>query len=279
MKGVIGVIGGDLRNIELAKLLTDKGYIVKTYGLAENENLNLEEFLCNTKYIVGGTPFSRDGETLNFTYSKEKVSVERFFNIMNEEQTLFAGSIGENIRSMLTRYNLKFCDLLDDEDMAVLNAIPSAEGAIEIALRSMKSTLHSSNCLILGYGRIGKVLSNMLKGFNSKVYIAARRASDLAWIKTMGCIPIKYLELENIIGKIDVIFNTVPSVVLDEKELKKIDKKTIIIDLASKPGGINFEKAKELNIETYWALGLPGKVAPKSAAFYMLEKIIQKIED
>ena len=87
-------------------------------------------------------------------------------------------------------------------------------------------------------------------------------------------LPHKYSQLEENIEKADVIFNTVPQLVLDEKELQMVDKKCVIIDLASKPGGINFEKAKELNLETYWALGLPGKVAPRSAATYMAEKII-----
>ena len=160
--------------------------------------------------------------------------------------------------------------------MSVLNAIPSAEGAIEVALKSMKKTLHSSNTLILGYGRIGKLLASILKGFNANVYVAARKESDFAWIKAMGYRPLTYGELKNVISKMDVVFNTVPFLVLDE-ELSMVNKECILIDLASKPGGINFAKAEELKLETYWALGLPGKVAPKSAAMYMADKIEKKI--
>lgn len=276
MKDIIGVLGGDLRNIELVNILRDRGYDVKTYGLSENENTSLDEFLADTKYIVGGTPFSRDGETINSTYTAEKIGVERLFCSINNNQILFAGSIGQNIKDMALRYSLEIYDFLDDEDMAILNAIPSAEGAIEVALKGMKKTLHSSNSLILGYGRIGKVLASILKGFNSNVYVVARKESDLAWIKAMGYTSLTYGELKNTISKMDVIFNTVPFLVLDE-ELSIVDKECVLIDLASKPGGINFTKAEELKLETYWALGLPGKVAPKSAAIYMADKIEKKI--
>lgn len=276
MKDNIGVVGGDLRNIELVNILRDRGYVVKTYGLLEENKSSLEDFLTDTKYIISGTPFSRDGETINVAFCEEKISIEKLFCKMREDQVLFAGSIGQNIRDMALRYNLEIYDFLEDEDMAVLNAIPSAEGAIEVALKSMKKTLHSANSLILGYGRIGKVLANILKGFSSNVYVAARKESDFAWIKAMGYTPLMYGELKNIIGKMDVIFNTVPFLVLDE-ELSMVNKECILIDLASKPGGINFPKAEELKLETYWALGLPGKVAPKSVAIYMIDKIEKKI--
>lgn len=274
MGKTIGILGGDLRNVELARIFREKCLDVKTYALLDNEGNDFDDFIDKSDFIVAGTPFSRDGETVNSSENKEKVSIERLFNTMNSSKVLFAGSILDKVRNMADRYDIKVYDLLDYEDIAVLNAIPSAEGAIEVALKSMKSTLHSSNCFILGYGRIGKILSNMLKGFGANVYIAARKDEDFAWIRAMGYEPVYYFELEEKIEKADVIFNTVPHLVLDTKELQKVDKKCVIIDLASKPGGVNFTVAKELNLETYWALGLPGKVAPRSAARYMADKII-----
>lgn len=277
MDNIIGVIGGDLRNVELVKILRFRGYEVKTYGLFENECCGLDEFLENTRYIVAGTPFSRDGEMLDFNGSKEKVRIEELFGLMSDEQVLFAGSISTKVREMASKLGVNVYDLLDDEDMAILNAIPSAEGAVEVALKSMKCTLHGSNCLVVGFGRIGKVIAGILKGFNANVYVSARKDSDLAWIKAMGHVPVKYCEMENYIGRMDVVFNTVPFLVLDGDELNSVDKKCVLIDLASKPGGINFGKANELGLEVYWALGLPGKVAPRSVACYMADKIIEKI--
>lgn len=277
MEKTIGILGGDLRSIELSKIFNEKGINVKTYALLEEDVDDFEKIIEKSDFIVAGTPFSKDGENINTSEGKEKIGIDKLFNAMDSSKVLFAGSISDSIKKRAEEYNIKFYDLLSYEDIAVLNAIPSAEGAIEVALKSMKTTLHSSNCFILGYGRIGKILANILKGFGANVFVVARKEADFAWIKAMGYVPVRYPELKNNIQNADVVFNTVPHLVLDTLELEHIDKNCVIIDLASKPGGVNFEKAKELGIETYWALGLPGKVAPKSSAKYMADKIISLI--
>lgn len=139
-------------------------------------------------------------------------------------------------------------------------AIPTAEGAIEIAMSETPITLHLSRCLVLGYGRIGKILSKMLAGIGAKVTVEARKFADLALIEGHGYEAIHMNDLKENIGGFDVIFNTIPSMVLDEDTLKKIRKDTLVIDLASKPGGVDFEAAKQLGIRVIWALSLPGKV-------------------
>lgn len=146
-------------------------------------------------------------------------------------------------------------------------------------MEELPITLHNSKILILGYGRIGKVLSKMLQGIGAKVSVAARKYSDLAWIETSGYLPIRMSEISNYLNNFDVIFNTVPHIILDVKELESIKKDALIIDLASKPGGINFEKAKEVGLKTIWALSLPGKVAPVSAAKYMKDTIYNIISE
>ncbi len=135
-------------------------------------------------------------------------------------------------------------------------------------------TLHNSNCLVMGFGRIGKILSKMLAGFGAKVYCEARKDSDIAWIRSYGYTPINLENLDESLNKFDFIFNTIPYLILDEKRLKTVDKQCLLIDLASKPGGIDFEKAKEMGLQTEWALALPGKVAPKTAAKYLYDVII-----
>ena len=44
-----------------------------------------------------------------------------------------------------------------------------------------------------------------------------------------------------------------------------MDKNTLIIDLASSPGGVDVSAAKKLNSRVLWASSLPGKYAPESA--------------
>ena len=63
----------------------------------------------------------------------------------------------------------------------------------------------------------------------------------------------------------DLVVNTVPARVLSEKELRDLKPGCLVIDLASKPGGVDFEAATRLGVRAIWALSLPGKVAPVSA--------------
>ena len=101
----------------------------------------------------------------------------------------------------------------------------------------------------MGYGRIGKILSRMLHGLGANVWVEARKYADLAMIEGHGYEPLSLGELKNVVGEFDIIFNTVPSLILDEALLKRVHPDTLIIDLASKPGGVDFESAKLMGIK------------------------------
>jgi len=138
----------------------------------------------------------------------------------------------------------------------------------------MPITLHSSRCLITGYGRIGKVLARMLKGMGAYVCVEARKYADLAMIDSIGCEAVSLGELPLCVGSFDAIFNTVPAMLFDRDLLGRIDRKTLIIDLASKPGGVDFEAAKEMGIRVIWALSLPGKIAPVTSGAIIKDTIM-----
>lgn len=138
-------------------------------------------------------------------------------------------------------------------------------------MEKSKKTIHNSKCLVLGFGRIGKILSKMLLGIGAEVYCEARKMQDIAWIETYGYTAIHLKELNNYLSEFDFIFNTIPYLILDKNNLKLVKKDCVLIDLASKPGGIDFEEASNLHLQTDWALALPGKVAPQTAASYIYE--------
>jgi dipicolinate synthase subunit A len=180
---------------------------------------------------------------------------------------------------MSQAYNVYTIDILEREEMAVLNAIPTAEGAIQIAMEEMPVTLHGCKAMVLGFGRIGKILSDRLAGMGADVYVEARKYSDMAWIKSNGYKPVYINELIKYAGEMEVIFNTIPHLILNEEILEKINKDSLVIDLASKPGGVDFDKARALGIKAIWALSLPGKVAPVTAAQYIKETVYNLIEE
>lgn len=280
------IIGGDLRSVKLAELIVAEGNKVNIYGFKNanfeigiEESEDLDHAIGEADVIVGPTPCSTDNETINTPFHSQKIFIKDIFKKMNKSQLFIAGRITDKIAQLADVYNIYSVDLLEREEMAVLNAIPTAEGAIQIAMEEMPITLHGSNALILGFGRIGKILAKMLHGIGSNVYVEARKYSDLAWIESYGYKPVFITELESYIDRANVIFNTIPSIVLDENLLRKVNKDCLLIDLASKPGGIDFEKAKEMGLKTIWALSLPGKVAPVTAAKFIKDTISNIIDE
>lgn len=280
------VIGGDLRSEKLANLIKADGNSVNIYGFKNagfeveiKESDSLRSAIEDADIVIGPLPCSNDNETINAPFHTDKIYINEVFRIMSKNQLFVAGRIGDKISHTAQVYNIYSVDLLEREEMAVLNAIPTAEGAIQIAMEELPVTLHHSNSLILGFGRIGKILAKMLDGIGANVFVEARKYADIAWINSYNYKPVLLSELKDYLSEMDIIFNTIPRVILDNELLSKICKETLIIDLASKPGGVDFEKAKELGLKTIWALSLPGKVAPVSAAKFMRDTVYNIIDE
>ena len=159
------------------------------------------------------------------------------------------------------------------------NAVPTAEGAIEIAIAETPFTIHGSKSLVLGYGKIGKILSKDLYALGAQTYVEARKYADLAMIEGHGYEPLPLDNLKDHIHDFDIIFNTIPSLILDDEILAKVKKDALIIDLASKPGGIDFDAAKSYGLKVIWALSLPGKIAPVSSGAIIKDTIMNIIKE
>ena len=132
-------------------------------------------------------------------------------------------------------------------------------------MQELPITLSNSKALVMGYGRTGKILANKLYGLHAEVYVSARRHEDFAWIEAFGYKGVSYDSIERYLGDFDVIFNTAPVLLLDGNRLEKVKSSAVIIDLASNPGGVDFNAAKNLGKNVIWALSLPGKYAPATA--------------
>lgn len=267
----ISLVGGDNRNIELAKLLIKDGYNIKVYGLEDKELEKctydkLEDVVKDSEVIMLGIPAMQDNDLIKASIP---TSLTHLLTCIDEKQKVYGGVIKDKLLSGLQKKNIEYFDFMKSEEFAIMNTIPTVEGAIELAIRETKITLHDANVLVLGFGRIGKLLSKTLRDLGSKVEVTARKQEDFAWIDTYGYTKVQYSELDERLVKYDVIFNTIPAMILDKERLEKVNKESLIIDLASKPGGVDFDVANSMGIKTNWALALPGKVAPKSAARYM----------
>ena len=275
-----GILGGDKRQLYCGKSIADDGYSVLFSGF---DRFDDSEHLIGDRHTDAATlirqcdalllplPCTRDGVTLHAPFSSEILSVDRLLPALGDTP-VFCGMADK----------LPFSgDLIFDyskrEEFAVENAVPTSEGAIAIAMQEAPFTVHGSRCLITGFGRIGRVLSRMLYGLGAKVTVSARSLRDIAFIRASG---MNALSSERLQGEYDFIFNTVPFRLLDAPTLARITTSdTIVIDLASLPGGVDDEGAGRLSLRVIHALSLPGKAAPKTAGIIIKNAVYHIIRE
>lgn len=281
----VSVIGGDLRQLTLASLLEEDGYQVKILGF--DKQIDIGELTsakdiadaANAKIIILPLPATQDNLTLNTPFYESEIDIAELFNHIPSSSVVFGGKLSACFKETCELNAVRAFDYFEREELSIANAIPTAEGAIELALSETPHTLHKSKCLVIGYGRIGKILADRLGAFGAEVTVSARKYSDFAWIDANGFQAANSHMLQDKIEDYQIIFNTVPSVILNEGLLEKIPKNTLIIDLASKPGGVDFQKAKELGLRVIWALSLPGKVAPITSGEIIKNSIVNILKE
>jgi dipicolinate synthase subunit A len=239
------VIGGDLRQIHLAGLFAADGYNVFATGFDRDVEVSkdvirlrsTEEAVKKADCIVLPLPYSVDGVTVNAPYARAPIPVDEVIGATRPGAMIVGGKLSQTIIHSAQAAGIRLIDYYAREELAVLNTIPTAEGAVQIAMEELPITIHSANCLVTGFGRVSKTLCKYLYALGANVTACARKCADLAWIKTLGYTALNVSELEHAVGRFDVVFNTIPAVVMTEAVLSNLRKDCLVIDLASKPGG------------------------------------------
>lgn len=279
--GNFGIIGGDMRQLFMSRSIIKDGNNVKIYGIelkkldgVDSTNISMEELVNNSKYIILPLPVTRDKKILNAPFAKKSIELNDYFINMLKDKIVFCGISSLLYESRDKWRNVNIKDYFH-EDFEILNAIPTAEGALQIAMSEFKGTINSSKCLVIGYGRVGKVLSQLLKNMGACVTVSARNDLDLTWIQVMGC---KHINTNFLPKKLeyDLIFNTVPFKIFNQENLLRCPNDCTIIDLSSEPGGVDFDAAQSMGIKTVHALGLPGKFSPMTSG-EIIKDVIYKI--
>ena len=282
----LAVVGGDARQAKLCNLLANDGHIVISYALDKatlsrdvlrrNDLSSLSQrFDC----IILPVPVCSDEKHLNAPLSESEYRIDEIFSLISPGETVIGGRIDNALFTKAGRSGIRLYDYLEREDFTVLNSIATAEGAIEVAMRELDTTLNRKKCLVIGFGHIGKLLAAYLKGIGARVSASARKFGDLAWISAYGYESVETSKIGEVLSKYDIIFNTVPALVLNEKALTHIRGDAFICDLASKPGGVDFIAAKELGLHAVHSLSLPGKCSPLSAASAMRDTIYNILDE
>ena len=268
------VLGGDLRQFYLAEKLKESGENAKVY-FSRDINFSLEDAMNKSDIIVCPIPFTKDKENIFSTLGEEELSIDKFLSYVNSRHIIWGGNIPKNIRNQLEKMNIDYFDFMQSEEISIKNAVATAEGTIAEAIRLSTKNLHNSKCLVLGYGRCGKVLAQKLKALDAQVTVGGRNDQKLAAAFAFGLEIVNLKDLENITNKFDFIFNTVPELIVGKNLIDLMKKDVVIIDISSAPGGVDFDYCKMLGINANLCLGLPGKFSPETSANILFDAIIK----
>lgn len=157
------------------------------------------------------------------------------------------------------------------EEYQIAIAQLTAEGAI--ALLRPETGLSGAHILLLGYGRIARLLARELQKAGALVTAAARSGEQRAWAEAEGIEALPLDALSGALDRFDVIIGTIPAPVLTEPLLALVRKDALLLELASAPGGIDAAAAHERGLRYIRAPGLPAKYAPERAAVILRDAV------
>ena len=279
-----GILGGDKRQLFLADSLIKDGYRVML-GRFDNLRSIGEITIADVRTALGYSdavllplPSVRADGSLNAPFAASTLYFDEEEQELLKQKPVFASMKDRLIRAYPALKSARIYDYAARDDFSVLNAVPTAEGAVECAMSAYEGTIAGARCLTVGFGRIGKILARMLKALGAEVTVSARSSTDRAYISALGYDFVNTEKLTEIRGY-NIVFNTVPKLIFDRELLQNTDCDTLLIDLASLPGGVDFDAASALRIDAQRALSLPGKCAPKTAGEIIKTTVFRMIEE
>lgn len=281
-------IGGDARQLEVIRKCIE---LDATVDLCGYENLD-SGFLGSGKVELLPEHMPKyDAIILPVSGTDEYGKIESIFSSRTLQLTavhfvqakkgltIYTGIANEYLRSQCNKYQISLIPLMERNDIAIYNSIPTVEGTLMMAIQNTDITIHRSNCMVLGLGRVGMSLARALDALGAYVTVCVRKPEDLARIYEMGLIPLELKDLKNHVNNMDILFNTVPHKIITADVIANLKPSTLIIDLASKPGGVDFRFAEKRGIKAILAPGLPGIVAPKTAGQIIANTIARLLKE
>lgn len=262
--------GGDLRQVYAANALAKTGASVTALGFADSapfESVAVSgelSALAQADLVLFPLTMTK-GKALNTPLYPGEISFEDCLRLIPQGCTVYGGNVSEEERQLAERYGVYIRDFFKVEELTIANAVLTAEGAIQQAMEKLPVSLWKSRVLICGGGRISRALLPRLLAFGAQVTVAARRPEQRIWAEAEGAKAVGLTNLSALLPEQQLIINTIPQKVLGERELNAVSPDCLLLELASKPYGIDFEAAQNLGLQAVLASGLPGKHCPKTA--------------
>ncbi|MBW5444519.1 dipicolinate synthase subunit DpsA [Cohnella sp. CFH 77786] len=278
--------GGDARQLEVIRRLTELDATVTISGF---DRLDMPftgvvkadwspEILADADALLLPAVGTEDDGTISALFTERELTLtDAHVSVLPKSAKVVAGMAKPYLRNLCEKHGLQLVELFERDDVAIYNSIPTAEGAIMMAIQNTDITIHGSNCMVLGLGRSGMTLARTLQGMGARIKAGVRREDSFARAFEMGFKPFYIADLARQSGNIDLLFNTIPTMIVTAQVIAQLPLRACIIDLASKPGGTDFRFAEKRGIKALLAPGLPGIVAPKTAGRIIANSLTQVI--
>lgn len=256
----ITVIGGDERQVRLARLLREDGHDVATCALGDTGlSGRIED---GADVFVLPLPAVDAAGNINTPLEYGTLSAGKVAGLIPAGALVLAGKLPPDAARLFPGA----IDYFKREELTLRNADITAEGAVQLIMEESPKAVRDMDILIVGAGRIGLLLARKLRALGAKVTVTARREEDFARISLADCTPAATAEIAALTRGRDAVVNTVPARIISREALENMPKPAVLIDLASMPGGFGMGEASELGLRALRAASLPGRCAPESAA-------------
>lgn len=282
----IAFIGGDARQIEVIKKCVNLDAIVTLIGF-ENvkkdfQGIDFKELnnaaLQNIDVLVLPIVGTDDEGYIESIFSEKKIKLSKDCLLQFPSNSIvFTGMARPYLKELCRELNINLLELLERDDVAIYNSIPTVEGTLMITIQNTDFTIHGSKAIVLGFGRTGITLARVLDALGANVRVGVRKPEYMARIYEMGLEPFHIDDLDKKVSDIDLLYNTIPQMVVTAKVIANLPLHAFIFDLASKPGGTDFRYAEKRGIKALLAPGLPGIIAPKTAGNIIGDVIVTMI--
>lgn len=281
-------VGGDARQLEVIQKMLELDAAVTLVGFdnlqqsfygAVQAELS-EDLLAKTDAVILPPVGTDDHGRVDSIFSTNELFLtESHIASLPKHAKIYTGMAKPYLRERCSVHQIGLVEFFDRDDVAIYNSIPTAEGAIMIAIQNTDITIHGSTSMVLGFGRTGFTMARALQGLGADVKVGVRRPEHFARAREMGFKPFYTRDLYAEVGNIDLLFNTIPTMIVTAQVITNIPHRAFIIDLASKPGGVDFRFAEKRGVKAVLAPGLPGIVAPKTAGRIIANTLSELLEE
>lgn len=295
------VIGGDGRMTHLCERLSEEGHAVSVLGCGREcfsarkgsgeirVCATLEKAAEGADAVILPLPASRDGVTVYCPRDPScavPLTAVAELLLRSPRLVLFGGKLPPTLWDAVKDLPAtRLTDYYENEVLQLRNAYVTAEAAVMTAMELTDRTLLDTSVAVLGYGRIGKYLSRILRALGATVTVCARREECLFEAAAEGCHPllispdVSMSGLRPLCRGHAVLFNTVPARILERELLLGLERDTLLIDLASAPFGVCDgdvrEATEKRGLRYLRAPSLPGSYAPRSAGEIIAECVLE----